>query len=316
MLNSPVTASLRGLCVVSDRVVWASGSGGTVLRTVDGGSIWTQLPVPDAGKLDFRDVHAFDEKIALLMTAGLPARFYRTDDGGITWDIVYETNDAGAFFDGMAFWDNTRGIAMSDPVQGDFLLIRTDDGGKTWKEVPPGDIDKPLDGEAGFAASGTSIAVGPDGLTAFGTSKARILRSTDWGHTWKAVAIPIQSGAPGKGVFSICFPDKDGHGVAVGGDFAADTLRNATAAYTVDHGSTWHPASTMPWGFRSCVTAVPGNTNEYLAVGTSGCDYSQDGGRTWKHVSDTGFHTVQCAPKSKHAFSTGSDGRIAMWILK
>ena len=36
--QSGVTARLRGISAVSDRVAWASGSGGTVVRTADGGA--------------------------------------------------------------------------------------------------------------------------------------------------------------------------------------------------------------------------------------------------------------------------------------
>ena len=42
------SARLRGLSVVSASVVWASGSQGTVLRTVNGGATWQNVspPVP------------------------------------------------------------------------------------------------------------------------------------------------------------------------------------------------------------------------------------------------------------------------------
>ena len=42
--DSGVTASLRGVSAVNDRVVWASGSGGTVLWTRDG-EHWEKLSV-------------------------------------------------------------------------------------------------------------------------------------------------------------------------------------------------------------------------------------------------------------------------------
>ena len=42
------TASFRGLSVVSEKVIWASGTGGTVLGSVDGGKNWTIIKVPDA----------------------------------------------------------------------------------------------------------------------------------------------------------------------------------------------------------------------------------------------------------------------------
>lgn len=315
-LVSPTTASLRGLSVVSDSVAWASGSGGTVLRTVNGGASWTLIPVPDAETLDFRDVQAFDDQTALLMTAGTPARFYRTADGGATWQITYETTAAEAFFDGMAFWDARRGVAMSDPVDGHFLLLRTEDGGRSWQEVPEDQIAEPLEDEAGFAASGTAIAVAPGGMAGFGTSKARILRSEDWGHTWQAVNVPVRSGAPSQGVFSIAFWGDRGRGVLTGGDYAADSLRTATAAYTTDGGKSWLPAAVMPHGFCSAVTGHPLISDEWLAVGTAGCSHSYDGGITWTAISDTGFHTVQSAAGTNIAFSTGSGGRLARWIFK
>jgi photosystem II stability/assembly factor-like uncharacterized protein len=53
-------ASLRGLCAVSAKVVWASGTRGTFLRTIDGGATWQVGTVQGAENLDFRDVDAFD----------------------------------------------------------------------------------------------------------------------------------------------------------------------------------------------------------------------------------------------------------------
>jgi photosystem II stability/assembly factor-like uncharacterized protein len=56
----PTKASLRGLSVVNEKVIWASGTGGTVIRTTDGGKNWNVIQVPDAEKLDFRDIEAFE----------------------------------------------------------------------------------------------------------------------------------------------------------------------------------------------------------------------------------------------------------------
>jgi photosystem II stability/assembly factor-like uncharacterized protein len=42
--DSGVSVSLRGLSVVSSEVAWASGENGTVIRTVDAGQSWQQLP--------------------------------------------------------------------------------------------------------------------------------------------------------------------------------------------------------------------------------------------------------------------------------
>src|SRR5215475_2534750 len=67
--------NLRGVSVIqnsSDKrfVIWASGSNGTVLRSVDDGNTWKQLKVEGGATLDFRDVEAFDDNVAYLMSSG------------------------------------------------------------------------------------------------------------------------------------------------------------------------------------------------------------------------------------------------------
>src|SRR5258708_19656941 len=44
--KSNTTASLHGLSIVNANVVWASGTGGTFVRTPDGGETWQAGPAP------------------------------------------------------------------------------------------------------------------------------------------------------------------------------------------------------------------------------------------------------------------------------
>src|SRR5688500_8365423 len=80
------SASLRGLSVVNENVVWASGTGGTVIRTLDGGKTWKVITVPGAEKLDFRDIEAFDATTAYILSIGNgdSSRIYKTTDSGDT----------------------------------------------------------------------------------------------------------------------------------------------------------------------------------------------------------------------------------------
>ena len=135
---SGVTARLRGVSAVSDRVAWASGSAGTVLRTGDGGATWQSMNVPGAEKLDFRDIDAVSEQIAYVLSigSGESSRIYKTVDGGRTWALQFTNTDPKAFFDAMAFWDADRGIAFSDSVDGRLVILRTDNGGRVWTRVP------------------------------------------------------------------------------------------------------------------------------------------------------------------------------------
>ena len=137
-LASPSKASLRGLHAVSDSVAWASGANATILRTTDGGLSWKTLAPPTGSEaLDFRDIHAWDAKNAVIMSAGsgTKSRIYRTTDGGVSWTLAHENKQEKGFFDGMTFWDRKRGILVGDPVDGRFTILITNDSGASWQKL-------------------------------------------------------------------------------------------------------------------------------------------------------------------------------------
>jgi len=300
------------LSAVDGEVAWASGSGGTVLRTLDG-TTWESLGVPGAEELDFRDVEAFDADTALVLSAGAPARVYRTQNGGRTWRLVYDHPDKRAFFDAMAFWDERRGLAFSDPIDGRLLVIATSDGGRSWRSLPPEAFPPSPEGEAGFAASGTCLAVRGESTAWVGTggaAGARVFRTEDGGASWDAVLTPLSSGESSRGIFSLVALDGGG-GIAVGGDYTRPQLMESNAARTRDGGLTWEPVETRPpTGYRSCVARVEGRGGLLVAVGPSGTDFSIDGGRTWRRLSDEGYHVVASGADGT-VWAAGSEGRIA-----
>ena len=110
--ESGTRARLRGLSVVNEDVAWASGTGATCLRTINGGKTWDARIVPGASGLDFRDVHAADAGTAYLLSigAGDKSRIYKTDDGGATWTLSFTNRDPHGFLDAIAFWDGERGL--------------------------------------------------------------------------------------------------------------------------------------------------------------------------------------------------------------
>ena len=324
MQNSGTTASLRGLSVVDGQTAWASGTGATVIRTVDGGDTWTSHPLSDSIRdvqdLDFRDIQAFDGRNAIVFAAGSPALAFRTDDGGINWKRVYRNDHERAFFDGMAFWNADHGIAFSDPIGGHLLLIRSNDGGHSWHEQHPSRCPTSLPGEAGFAASGTGLAVsdmnrvwiGLGGAT--GEDFARVVRSEDGARTWHAASTPIRT-SESAGVFSIAFANRE-RGVAVGGDYRQPEDSSSNLAVTADGGRSWTQGSKPPRGYRSAVAvATVDNQTVYVAVGPSGADLSRNDGHDWAPLTDEAFHTVAFAPGAAVGWSTGVDGRVARWQL-
>jgi photosystem II stability/assembly factor-like uncharacterized protein len=311
-LASGNPADLRGISVVSDRVAWATGKGGTVLRTTDGGISWMRLSVPGAQALDFRDVEARSPKEAVVMSTGPAekgqARIYRTRDGGFNWTLAYETREAGAFLDGLAFWDARHGIAVGDPVGGRFFVLTTDDGGGTWNRQP--DAPMAAAGEAAFAASGTAIAVQGNDLAWIvtgGGARARCLATRDRGHSWTAVDTPMAAGET-SGLFSVSFRDAQ-HGLAVGGDHKRVAERS-DALLSTDGGRTWS-AAIAPGGLREAVTWLPGGGGQSaVAVGAGGASLTRDGGRTWTPLTTDPFHAIGLAGNGR-GFAVGAGGRIA-----
>ena len=319
--KSNVDASLRGLCVVDQNIAWASGSEGTVLRTSDAGKTWNNVSIGKAKELDFRDIHAFNDKHAVVISAGQPARVYRTTDAGDSWKMTFEHPNEKSFFDALSFWDSKHGIAMSDPIDGHVLLIETKDGGATWVEKPKTERPKIMRGEAGFAASGTNMIVfGDTCLVALGSAEkdqqeksSRIIVSHDRGMTWTVSKAPINR-KQSSGIFSMAFANSK-FGVLVGGDYLKPELNDSNFAFTKDGGKNWYKTNgTPPREYRSCVAFVKsGDTKHIVAVGPSGTDYSSDAGQSWQAASETGFHSIAFTDDGKAGWASGSDGRIAKW---
>ena len=312
---SGTTAGLRGVSAVDDRTAWASGAGGTVLRTLDGGATWTVVPVPASDKTDFRDVEAFGPDEAVVMGIDRPARIFRTADGGRTWALAYFDDTPGIFLDGMAFFDEKNGLAFGDPMGGRFFILLTADGGASWTPLPETERPAAADGEAAFAASGTSAFVrGPDRIwLVTGGSTSRVWQSQDRGRRWEAVRSGLLEGRSSAGGFSVAFLDGRS-GIAVGGDYRAEADPAGNTAVTDDGGRNWRPvADGRPGGFREAVAFVPGARPPVaVTVGPSGSDLSRDLGRSWTPIAaPLGFHSLSFAKKGRAGWAVGRNGLIA-----
>ncbi|HWD00187.1 MAG TPA: hypothetical protein VG456_25685 [Candidatus Sulfopaludibacter sp.] len=303
--TSGSNASLRGVSAVSSQVAFASGSGGTWLVTKDGGATWQANKVPGAEQLDFRAVHAVDEQTVYLLSigAGDKSRIYKTTDGGAHWNLLLSNPDAKGFLDELAFWDPQHGIVLGDPVDGEFVILTTADGGKNWtrQHAPAA-----LAAEGAFAASNSSLAVLGSAEVWFGTGGpggARVFHSQDGGKSWKVSTTPIRNDAAAAGIFSLAFSDSL-HGIAVGGDYSKPAEDRNNIALTSDGGTTWSEPAGRPKGFRSAVAWLP-NRKVWLATGTSGSDTSSDGGKSWTNFDSGNYNAFSLA------WAVGPRGRIA-----
>jgi len=308
-LVSGVEASLRGLSVVDGSVAWASGSDGQVGVTVDGGRSWRFRRVAGHESRDFRDVEGLSADRALLLAVGSPGLLLESTDGGATWLERHRDARPEVFLDGLDC-EGEICVAFGDPIGGRFLLLLSEDSGRSWRELRG---PAALPGEAAFAASGRSIrmAAGAPWGVALGTgggSRPRLLISRDGGATFRAAQPPLAAGAPSRGLFALAARD-DGEWVVVGGDFRDEGASAGSAARSEESGASFCPAGEPPGGYRSAVERLgPGL---FVATGPTGTDLSTDGGVRWRTLSNEGFHVVAAAPDGSLALAAGAGGRIA-----
>jgi photosystem II stability/assembly factor-like uncharacterized protein len=192
--------------------------------------------------------------------------------------IPFTYHGKPVFLDGIDLQDSL-GFLLGDPVDGDFALFRTLNHGETW-EACPGKV-KSNTNEAAYAASGTTNhIIDGDFIFISGGETSRFIWSTDLGKTWSSRAIPFESCAT-CGPYSMGYKNRN-EIVVVGGDYKRPTERKKTCFYSFDGGLTWKESQVAPNGYRSCVYYANG---VYYACGTTGVDYSKDGGNTWITIS-------------------------------
>jgi photosystem II stability/assembly factor-like uncharacterized protein len=312
--TSGLDTELRGVSVVipdgydAKAIIWATGSNGVILRSINSGKTWSHLHVPQADSLDFRDTKGFDENTAYIMSSGEAdkSRIYKTSDGGKTWDLQYTGSRKSFFLDAIACLSDTNCFALSDPVNGKFLLLHTEDG-KQWKELANENMPPALPNEAAFAASGSILGIYDGREFYFGTggSVARVFHSPDLGRTWTVAETPILSGSPSSGIFSI---NTDRYAVvAVGGDYKDPNRSDKNAAYSVDEGKTWKLAAVPPGGYRSAVAAFDGG---YVTVGPNGADMSRDAIH-WEHTDSISLNALSFS--WNQGWAVGPHGTIAQF---
>jgi hypothetical protein len=308
LLNSGSKASLRGLSVVNDKVVWVSGTAGSVGRSVDGGETWTWTTVKGFEKTDFRDIEAFDSSAAIIMGIASPAYILKTTDGGTNWKVVYENRDTSMFLDAMDFFNDQDGIVIGDPLGDKIFIAKTSDGGESWQEIPAAQSPTAGKGEAFFASSGTNVRMlnKREAIFVSGGLRARLFIRD------KKIDLPILQGTTSTGANSIGVKDKKCM-IIVGGDFSAKDNTTTSCVITLDSGETFTQPVVGVHGYRSCVEWL-GKKN-WISCGLNGVDYSTDEGMHWSWISKDGFHAVRKAKKGDAVYFSGASGRIGKLVF-
>jgi len=324
ILSQKKGVSIRGLAVPNQNTIWASGSKGSIAKSVNGGADFEWMQVKGYESRDFRSIHAWDDKEAIIVAIAAPAIILKTKDGGTSWYKVYENTDTLMFLDAIHFKDASNGLVVGDPISNHIFLLSTVDKGENWNEVPSSYFKTPLEkGEAFFASSGSNIAqLSKDDFLVSGGVRSRL-----W-INGAAMDIPILQGGTSMGANSMAISPNGNNIMIVGGDFMKDTSRTQNAVglklfIKPNSNKKWQSEKIPYWkidefvgfpnGYRSGVEYV--SNTILISCGTSGVDISKNKGKNWDLISTESFHVVRKQPNTKAVFLAGGGGRIGYYRI-
>lgn len=324
MITEQKGVSIRGLSIPNVRVVWASGSKGMVAKSIDGGMHFNWMQVKDYESRDFRAIHAFNELEAIIVAVASPGIILKTKDGGKSWFKVYENLDTAIFLDAISFKDTQHGMVIGDPIHQKIVLLETKNRGDHWEKVNENFFKSFVkEGESFFASSSTNLT--------FDIEKVFFVSGGVYSRFWvngHASQIPILQGKQSTGANSMAISPNKNHIAIVGGDFTKDQFKelnfvrldrfilpNSENKSNRKRDYFWkiHQNMGTPNGYKSCVQYI--SNKELIVCGTSGVDYSRDGGYSWTKISDQSFHVLKKIPSSRKIILAGSGGKIALLNL-
>jgi photosystem II stability/assembly factor-like uncharacterized protein len=309
ILDSTHAISIRGLSVVDNNTIWASGSKGSVAKSTNGGTSFEWYRVKGYEQRDFRDIAAFDSNNAVIIAVAEPAIILRTNDGGHTWKKVFEDTTKGMFLDAMDFNNKGYGVVIGDPINNNLFKAFTIDYGNSWKSLHMADPGMQLkDGEAFFASSGTNVVATNNKNNPFiyatGGKISRLIYKDAFYN------LNLLSNKESTGANAIALAPDGKNAIVVGGDFADDKNAEQNCILVqLNKQPVFTVPQTGPHGYRSCVAYI--NNKQLISCGTSGVDISADGGKNWQLISGHSFHVCQKAKNGNAVFLAGANGVIA-----
>lgn len=307
--------SFRGISVLDNSVFWVSGTQGTVGMSFNGGKTMKWVSPKGYETRDFRDIHSWDYKTAIVMAAGSPGLILKTKDGGHTWYEVFKDEAPNVFFNSMDFYERNEniGILVGDPVNGTQpYILRTRNKGELWEKVSSSEKLPALSpGESFFAASGSNIKLINDSISLMvsaGMASNLVLNGQPYfKHSLS------KDNSQTAGANSMDYSSFENYGIIVGGDFThPESSSNNIFLFDYDrvHKPLFRTPETTPKGYKSSVTIV-GNSKA-VACGISGVDVSYDRGENWKFISDESFHVCQRAKNGNKVYLAGPNGKIGV----
>jgi photosystem II stability/assembly factor-like uncharacterized protein len=305
--------SLRASAILNG-VIWVAGTNGKVFKSNDKGQSWNDVSIKTFTG-DIRDLELIDSQTAIAMSvgSGKDSRLYRTTDAGANWKLLYSNTDEQGFFDSIDFWDNKNGLLLGDPVDGFYTIMKTRDGGKSWRRIAKNRLPKMRSKEAAFAASGNTLIITTKNQSwaITGGFSASAYFSNDRGENWKRMEVPLHSASQTSGGYALATNAK-GDVFALGGDYLERAAKypNLARLDKADATSHWRSVDAGQRGLRTAMTC---QQQVCIMTGKTSSDISFDHGLNWQSFSKQGFYTLT---SDKGLFvGAGHDGRVGIYHL-
>ena len=321
-------------------VLWVSPAPGQTLLATHG--------LATHGAVSLRGLSA--PSFGVLWVSGSSGTVGRSSDGGVHWTWISVPGYAHTDFRDVEGFDSLTALIMG--IDTPAVILRTTDGGQSWKRVfydaSPGMfldamsfagamgyvVGDPVNGHffiAGTRDAGKTWQESPgpkadSGEGCFASSGSNILVAPGVFAPFIFVSGgPISRMFLNQKVYKIPMSQgsastgansiaTDSHRwIVVGGDFAHDTITTGNCAITEDGGAHWSIPHTPPHGYRSCVIHLWDST--WLCCGTSGIDVSYDMGENWTLISRQSFHVAAYPGSGRTVYLAGSRGRVAKLAL-
>ena len=271
------------ISIVDESNVWIGtlhyGSGAQIpysiaVRTTDGGDTWQFDSIPVPGQPMMSSVFAVDANTCYYVFTdnGSGGSIWKTTDAGTSWSKKTTTqfSDPGAYADFYCGFDASEGVAVGDPTQGYFEILKTTNGGDTWSRVDSSLIPPIIPGEMGgtnaYRAIGDNIWFPTMISDAAGTYSCRCFKSADRGAHWTASPVFADN---------IGWANMDFSSLQKGVLWDASVQSYKKYFYvTSDGGNTWSQDSMAVNGeFIAGMSSVKGIDGGFIVLTTDTTDY-------------------------------------------
>jgi len=261
---------LAGVWAVDEYNVWVIGNGNTILRSTDGGTVWSRIDVPGG------DPESNLASISLsgkqnIWISGSRGKIYHSNDDGSTWQVFTFDYCSECLFQGIHAV-NSQIVYAAGGIQNRGLIVRTLNGGQNWDTIAPPDHYNQHGNWIGVKATDAEHVVVYGG-------KSRYTFTTDGGQTWTNDSIPGTGGIDGADINCLSMLDDQ----TWWGAFDFDGI-----FLTENSGSGWiKQPSTGPAGMFLVGIDVFDRQNAII-TGMSSVSingkilYTTDGGNTWE----------------------------------